>query len=424
MPPAYSACAGGGNPGVRAARKYSSVAAKARLNAPPRRERMMPTLLFRHALLAALLVTPTALPAVSADALDALVRAAHAAGQFDGVVLVARGDDVRYRRAIGSADRITQQAHVTGETWRWMAITQQVTAALVMQDVQNGRLRLDDTLATLLPDFGDASLARINVRQLLQHSAGLANPDDGAADTSGVPLFYRAEGAAASPKATLRYCGGAPKSAPGAKFEDNPCDYIVLGAVLERLNHASYAQLVATRIARPLKLASLGMQSSARAELSGRVVGYRAEGLREAPFNVGRYGAAGALSGSLDDLRRFDSALLDGSLLSQPTTAAMWSGDPKLGNVAFGALAYTARLPRCAVPVGLIERRSEIGGVHAVNVLAPAQRIALIAFSNTAATEFGHVMQGSGLLHDLLDATVCEPDPPAAPSKRATRRKH
>ena len=35
----------------------------------------MPTLLFRHALLAALLVTPTALPAVSADALDALVRA-------------------------------------------------------------------------------------------------------------------------------------------------------------------------------------------------------------------------------------------------------------------------------------------------------------------------------------------------------------
>ncbi len=383
----------------------------------------MPTLVFRRALLAALLCAPAAVAAAAPDILDTLLRAAHAAGQFDGVVLVARGDDVLYRRAIGSADRITQQAHVPGETWRWMAITQQVTAALAMQDIEHGRLRLDDTLATVLPDFGDANLARVSVRQLLQHSAGLANPDDSAADTSGVPAFYRAEGAAASDKAALRYCAGAPKYAPGAKFEDNPCDYLVLAAVLERVNGASYAQLVAKRIARPLKLASLGVQSPVRAGIAGRVVGYSAEGLREATLNTGRYGAAGALYGTLDDLRRFDGALLDGSLLSKPATAAMWSGEPTLGNVAFGALVYSARLPHCAAPVDLVERRSEIGGVRAVNLLAPAQGIALIAFSNTAATELGHVMQGSGLLHDLLDAAVCEPDPPAAPSKRATRRK-
>jgi len=384
---------------------------------------MLPTHVFRRAVLAALLIAPAMLPAAAPDTLDTLVRTAHAAGQFDGVVQVGRGDDVLYRRAVGVADRITQQPHLVGESWRWMAITQQVTALLAMQDVENGRLGLDDTLATALPGFGDGGLDRVTVRQLLQHSAGLANPDDGAADTSGVPVFYRAEGAAASQKATLRFCAGAPKSAPGAKFEDNPCDYLVLGAILERTGGAGYAQLVAKRIARPLKLASLAVQSPARAEVSGRVVGYRAEGLREAPFNVGRYGAAGALSGTLDDLRRFDRALLDGDLLSKPATAAMWSGEPRLGNVAFGALAYSARLPHCATPVGLVERRSEIGGVHAVNVLAPEQGVALIAFSNTAATEFGHVMQGSGLLHDLLDAAVCEPDPPAAPAKRATRRK-
>ena len=359
-----------------------------------------------------------------ANALDAVVRKAHDAGQFDGVVVAARGDEPVYRRAIGKADRITEQAHAPGEVWRWGSLTHQVTAVLVMQEVERGRLRLDGTLGDYLPGFGGAAVARVTLRQLLLHTAGLANPDDTPADSKGVPAFYRGEGEAAATKSAPRICAEAPKRAPGDHFENNPCDDLVLGAILERVNDASYAQLVAKRIAKPLGLRSLGVLHAGTGTAGG-IVGYTAEGVREPAINAGRLGAAGALYGSSDDLLRFDRALIDDTLVSAATAAAMREGNPKLGYVALGALAYTAKLEHCDAPVALVERDGDIGGVRAVNVIAPAQRAAVIAFSNTARTDWGLVWQGSGLLHDMLDAALCTPVPPpaaAAPRKKGTRR--
>lgn len=361
--------------------------------------------------------------ASSTDTLDAIVRNAHDAGQFDGVVLLGRDDDIVYRRAIGAADRVSQQAHAAGEVWRWAAITEQVTAVLVMQDVERGRLRLDGALAEQLPGFGGAAIGRITLRQLLMHTAGLANPDDTQADSRGVPAFYRSAAEAASVGTAPRFCAEAPKHAPGEDFEYNSCDYLVLAAVLERANAMSYAQLVAKRIAKPLKLRSLDLARSGSSAIRDGVVGYTSEGLREPAFDIGRYGGAGALYGTADDLLRFDRALIDFKLVSKATSATMWQGDPKFGYAAPGALAYAANLKHCAAPVAIVERESEIGGMRAVNVIAPDQHVALAAFSNTARTDWGHVAQRSGLLHDLLDAALCLADPPvvAPAKKRGTR---
>lgn len=361
---------------------------------------------------------------VGANTLDAVVRKAHEAGQFDGVVLVGRDDAVVYRRAIGAADRIAQQPHTVGERWRWLSISEQVAAVLVLQDVERGRLSLDGTLSQYLPDFGNAAIGRITLRQLLQHTSGLANPDDAAVDERGVPTFYRANGEATTAKAMLATCAGTPKSAPGARYEANTCDYLVLAAVLERANDTRYAQLVAKRIAQPLKLASLGLLAPTGMPTRSGVIGHNSEGAREAPYDAGRYGAAGALHGTLEDLWRFDRALMDYVLVSRPAAATMWTGNPRLGNAALGAFAYLAQPKHCTAPVGIVERRSEIGGIHAINLMVPERNTALIAFSNTARTEWGQISQGSGLLHDLLDAALCvgDLDTPAPPKPRRGKR--
>lgn len=362
---------------------------------------------------------------VGASTLDTVVRKAHEAGQFDGVVLVGRDDAVAYRRAVGLADRMAQQPHAAGESWRWLAISEQVLALLVMQDVERGRLELDGTLARYLPDFGNAAIGRVTLRQLLQHTSGLANPDDTAIDEYGVPAFYRANGQATGVKSMLAACAGAPKAAPGARYEANTCDALVLAAVLDRAGGARYAQLVAQRIARPLGLRTLRLLPPDGTPTRSGVLGHGSENAREAPFDTGRYGAAGALSGTLDDLWRFDRALIDHKLVSAETTATMWAGDPKLGNVAFGAWSYATKPRHCAAPVGMVERRSEIGGIRAVNLIVPERRMALIAFSNIARTDWGQLSQGSGLLHDLLDAALCADDAPVAPPppKKRTRAK-
>jgi len=348
------------------------------------------------------------------DAVAAVVSRAHDAGHFDGLIVLDRNDATLYRATFGDADRANHRAHAVDERWRWASITKQVTAVLVMQSVERGRLRLDGTLDDYLPGFGTPAMSAITVRQLLQHTSGLANPDDTAPDADGIPAFYRGSPAKGTPVPAV--CAGAMKRTPGERFEYNNCDYLVLGAVLERATGLSYAALVQRQIGKPLGLRTLAPIAASARPQPDRVIGYVDGGKSESLLDIGRYGAAGALYGTADELLRFDRALMSGKLVSASGTADLWRGDPKLGYVALGAWSYPAKLAHCAASIDIVERQGEIGGIRTLNVLAPKRHVALIAFSNTAATDWGQVWQGSGLLHDLLDAALCT-DAPADAAK-------
>jgi CubicO group peptidase (beta-lactamase class C family) len=207
-------------------------------------------------------------------------------------------------------------------------------------------------------------------------------------------------------RTALGFCAGAGATAPGGRFAYNNCDYHVLGAVLERVTGLSYAALVERQLARPLGLATLRMLGPG-APAPTPVVGYLASGAPEPRFDVGAYGAAAALHGSVRDLLAFDRALLGGGLLAPASRETLWAGDPKLGYAALGAWVFPAALAGCAGPVQLVERRGAIGGVQVRNVLAPAYGVSLIVFANTEAVDFGEVWRRQGLTYDLLRAALC-----------------
>ena len=369
------------------------------------------------AIWAALLSNPALAQDPRAVRLDAAMAREHAAGRFDGVVLVGQGDELVFQRAIGLADRARQRPHSLQQAWRWASVSKQVMALLVMQQVEQGRLSLASRLDVLLPAFKAPQAAQISVQQLLQHTSGLRNPD-------AEPGFYSAafNSEAGPVEAALGYCAGPPTGEPGARFSYNNCDTLVLQAVLERLTGQPYARLLQDAVAGPLQLGSLRLAGaaavppsalpsaapsaapSARAETP---LGYL-DGQRSEPdFNLASFGAAGALLGSAEDLWRFDRALMQHRLLGVAATRTMWQGEPRLGYVALGAWSYAAPLPGCAGALALVERRGQIGGVQVRNLLAPTLGRALIAFSNTAATEFGEIWQGRGLLHEMASAAFC-----------------
>jgi CubicO group peptidase (beta-lactamase class C family) len=354
--------------------------------------------------LAALLaagMAPAAHPARSPAALDQVVDSAAARG-FSGVVLVGTADAVVYERAVGMADREARRPHRTDAVWRWASVTKQVTAALVLQQVDSGRIALDEPVSRYLPRFAGPTAGTVTVRHLLQHTSGLPNPDDTPREDGGFPAFYLASGeAVGNAAAASGYCAGAPRRAPGAGFEYNNCDYLVLGAILERVTGRSYAALVGA-----LGLPTANTAGGGAAPDAG-VVGYTRDGRREPAFNLATYGAAGALSGTARDLLAFDRALLGNRLVSAGSTGEMWRGEPRLGYAALGAWSFPATLRGCAGPVRLVERRGAIGGVQVRNVIAPEKGRVLIVFTNDEGVDFGEVWQGKGLSHDLLSAALC-----------------
>ena len=342
----------------------------------------------------------------------ARVVAVAQAAQLAGEIAVADQGGPIFDRAWGLADRDARRSHRAGTRWLWASATKQVTAVLVMKQVETGRISLDGSIASYLSGFAGASGDKVTVRQLLQHTSGLPNPDDTLTDAGGVPGFYSETGASIDEAARASgFCAGAPKSAPGAAFAYNNCDYLVLGAILERVSGKSYGALVDRDIAKPLALRSLALSRDGKPH-RGMATGYTTGGKRYPPVNVATFGAAGALTGTAHDLVTLDRALVAGSLLSPASRAVLWQGDPKLGFEALGVWSFPARLAGCAAPVALVERRGDVGGIQVRNVIAPDLGRSIAIFTNDDTVDFGEVWQGRGLSYDLLSAAFCAPFEP------------
>ena len=340
--------------------------------------------------------------------LDAVVEVARTAG-LAGELQLYDGEEAD-GRVLGLADQSRRRPHRLGDRWLWASVTKQVTAVLVMQEVERGRLSLDSTIRSVLPDYAGATGDVVTIRMLLQHQSGLRNPEATAVSQDVVPAFYLERGVGITNTArALGYCSTASEPPPTDRFAYNNCDYLVLGAILERVTGSSFGALIQQRIARPLNLRSLRVARDGAAREGATATGYASGEAVAPPVNVATFGASAALTGTARDLLLFDRALLDGRLLSDASREVLWEGNPKLGYEALGVWVFPATLKGCEGPVALVERRGDVGGIQVRNVIAPKLNRALVVFVNDQSVDFGEIWQGKGLSHDLLSAAFCTP---------------
>ena len=276
--------------------------------------------------------------------------------------------------------------------WRLASFTKQVVATLVMQSVEAKRLALDDDVSRWLPAFAGRG---VTVRSLLTHRSGVAYPD---ASDAAVNDYYARDEAG-----QRAFCGDAPRAAAGGAVQYNNCDYVVLGALLERIERKPWFALVEQRVNR---------RAGTRFTLddTGAYIG-SFDGKREQPVRAQAFGAAGGLHGSVRDVIAFDRALMTGKLVSPASRAALWAGDPANGSVALGQWSYVARLQGCERPQAIVERRGQIGGVQLRNFIFPASGRMLVVLTDRGRQEFGEVWQGRGVSYDMASAAVCTGGP-------------
>ena len=323
---------------------------------------------------------------------------AAALANYKGTVVIARGDTIAWTTPTprtpcpqAQSDIVLCHPRNPAEVeWPWASVTKQVVATLVMQQVEAGLLSLDVPATRYLRRWpGSAPVP--TVRQLIQHRAGLRNPNDSVADAAGKPSFY--SDGPNGPDWCLTE-----RKLPGGDWRYNNCDYIVLGEILKRATGRDVAALFAERIARPLGL------KQARFVARGAPTPSLVSG------NVSEliaYGAAGAFVGTPNELLAFDRALLSGKLLKPATLVELWRGDPALGFMALGQWSFSAPLKGCSTPVRVIERRGGIGATQVRNILLPDLAMTIIMFLRDENFDFGEIWQGKGLSHDVLVAAAC-----------------
>ncbi len=329
--------------------------------------------------------------------------ALQAAPDFSGVVMVGEKGETLFATAQGLADREANRPLSLYDSWRWGSVAKMATAILVLQEVEKGRLSLDATLESQAPEFAGEPAGKASLRQLLQHTSGIANLDRGPADAAGVPLPFSADASVRSDARTA--CAGAAEAAPGARFDYNNCDYLVLGRLLEAKTGKSFRDLFRERIATPAGMRGADVLPGACEE---RVKGYQNAATPEPPVNPAAYGAAGALCGPPRALQAFAAAAMAGKLIGQPMRAEMRKSDPALGYAGLGVWAYEAALDGCGAPVALVERRGAIGGVETRLLMAPSIERSLVIFSNRADVAMGEIWTGDSLAWSLASAAFCK----------------
>jgi CubicO group peptidase (beta-lactamase class C family) len=276
-----------------------------------------------------LLFAPTAPSAQSADAFDAIVQPFVTNGRFMGAVLVARGDEVVFSKAYGSANLEWNIPNDPSTKFRVGSITKQFTAALILRLEEDGKLTTQDPLSRHVPD-APATWKDITLFHLLTHTSGIRN-------FTALPDYRIRQVQPSSPAEELERLRGEPLDfAPGSEFRYSNSGYLMLGHVIERVTGRPYAEVLQERIFTPLGMTSSGYDSNS-AIIAKRASGYApsADGPRNAGFvHMTVPHAAGAIYSTTGDLHRWVRGLFGGRVLSAASLRKMTT--PDRDNYALG----------------------------------------------------------------------------------------
>jgi D-alanyl-D-alanine carboxypeptidase len=148
-------------------------------------------------------------------------------------------------RAYGFANRSFNVPNTIDTKFNLASMNKMFTAVAIMQLVQDGRLGLEDSVGSHIPDFPNHEVRGVTVFQLLTHTAGMGN------------IFGDRYGEIPSNKYQKvedyfpLFVNDPLRFSPGSRYEYSNAGYIVLGYLIERVTGQDYHSYVRENIFLP-----------------------------------------------------------------------------------------------------------------------------------------------------------------------------
>ncbi len=238
-----------------------------------------------------------------------------------GFALLIRygGKDV-YTQAEGVRDLRSKTKIDADTNFRLASFTKQFTAMAIMLLVHDGKLRYDETLTQIFPDF-PAYGKHITIRNLLNHTGGLPDYEDlmDAAEKTKGPIWSPEHQIQDSEVLSLLEKESKGKFAAGTSWSYSNSGYVVLGLIVAKAPGQSYGNFLHARIFAPLHMDHTIVYQKGKNEVENRAFGHSKEGdaLKETDqSSTSATLGDGGIYSNLEDLAKWDDALRDHALLS------------------------------------------------------------------------------------------------------------
>ncbi|WP_245899348.1 serine hydrolase domain-containing protein [Nonomuraea indica] len=242
-------------------------------------------------------------------------------GATAALARVSDGDRT-WSGAVGVRDIRTGGRPSPAGYFRIGSVTKTFVATVVLQLVDEGKVRLDDPIDRHLPDLVPDG-ERITVRDLLDHTSHLY---DYMSEPGYSTNRWRGEARFRSyqPRELLDVAF-AKKLPDDGRWHYSNTNYVVLGLLVEKLTGRAYGEEVKRRVLRPLGLRHTVVPGDRAGLPTPHAKGYEPmpELVDATRMNPSLDWAAGEMISTTADLERFLSALLGGRLTSAASLRAM-----------------------------------------------------------------------------------------------------
>jgi D-alanyl-D-alanine carboxypeptidase len=375
--------------------------------------------------------------AVTATIIGALVMAGTASDAFPGgdERLQAAVDDVHGYGIAGVQGLIDVDGRVTTARagvanlatgaplpadgyFRMGSDTKTFVSVVLLQLVGEGRLSLDDSVERWLPGLvtGNGNDGRkITVRELLQHTSGIADYLDGLPLLASVDDFqaHRFDHYDAADLVALAM-RKPPLFTPGTSWGYANTNYVLAGMIIDRVTGHPWAREVHDRILVPLHLNHTYVPGDEPALRNPHADGYTRLGpggplVDTTLFNPTAADAAGAMISTPTDLARFWRALQSGRLLAPAQMAEMHKTVPESGpkqrlpGTEYG-LGITSIPDSCGVYWS--HAGGELGWITLNGVSPDGKRVVVLSMSSEP-TDQASEMSMRQRADELIDETLC-----------------
>jgi len=252
-------------------------------------------------------------PKEANQTIDAFMQKLHKHSAFNGNVLVAKKGKIIYENTFGWANYLLKDSLKLQSQFELASVSKTLTSTGILLLVQEGKLKLDQTIQDFFPDF---PYEGITIRLLLSHRSGLINyvyftddiwPDKKKGMTNMDVMKILTERKPA------------PYAKPDTRFHYNNSNFMVLAAIIEKATGQTFTTYMKEHVFNPAGMKHTNVYSKADYEkIPTDVVGHDKIWRRSVAqnFHDGPVGDKGIYS-TVEDLFLYDRALREGRLINQ-----------------------------------------------------------------------------------------------------------
>lgn len=232
------------------------------------------------------------------------------ANEPGGVILVAKKGEIIYKKAFGMANMELDVPVNDSMIFYIGSNTKQFTAVAILQLVEKGKLRLQDSVGKFIPC--PFPVSSITIEQFLSHTSGMGS-------TNETPAYKLIDRKGVTVAELVKYYTSLPIDFPaGTKWAYNNANFYILGYLIEKLTGASYAEYVTENIFKPAGMYStyMGKETSIIKNRPSGYTNFRLGIFNSRVSTIELLYSSGGIQSTAEDMLKWNRALNTGKLLN------------------------------------------------------------------------------------------------------------